>query len=131
GEDAEPITYTVKASDIVQGNADATLAKIAEALSDAMDKVTPSMSLNQTGNVITLTGEKGDADVDVSVEVIHADGSYSEGDGQITKTTDFANAEISGFETLELVAVDPVGEGEGQNDGDGDFLPARFTADFD
>jgi len=114
GEGAEPITYTVQASDIVQGDADATRARVASGLAAAIEAAGDvALSASVDDNVITLKGEKGEADVPVEAE------------GASLEVKQYADAEISGFETLNLVAENPTSVS------DNDTETAEITADFD
>ncbi|HEX7115841.1 MAG TPA: hypothetical protein VF193_11980 [Steroidobacter sp.] len=116
GEDT--YTYEVKAEDIVQGDVALTQYMVTEkllgVLEDDSDEIDdPVLSPSQSNNVITLTGTIGAADVEVSAQ------------GATVEVTQYADAQISGFEKLTLVAEDPSWAL------DNDTETAEITVDFD
>ena len=132
----DTFSYTVAAEDIVQGSAEDTRDNVARGLFCAINAVegddpdtvevegdiTPALSSEREGNVIVLEGVRGAADVTVSAQ------------NASVKVEQIANTGISGFETLNLVASNPlmgedVEEVEDSNDDDHDA--ARIGVNFD
>jgi len=108
-------SYTVQAIDIVQGNPEATRINVAAGVFSVIDEegdCTLTPCLGDEGPYIKLTGSVGAADVEVTVT------------GGETYTAQIGDTGISGFETLSLVASNPL-------DRDScDTEAATITADF-
>ncbi|HEY6642742.1 hypothetical protein [Povalibacter sp.] len=107
--DAMLYEYTVLESDIVQGDSVATRGNVAGGLLAAIQDAGNAALAADWGcdeNVIVLTGMVGNADVSVFAE------------GATAVVTQIADAGISGFETLNLVSVNPTAELEGGEDQD-------------
>src|SRR5690606_20306262 len=83
---------------------------------DVDEDIVPLLTATGAGNVLTLTGPAGQADVEVT----------SNG-GQV-ETVQIADAGISGFEEVNLVAVNPDNDPEDGNDDETDT--AHIRADF-
>lgn len=108
----EVFSYTVQASDIVQGDAEGTRANVASGLLHAIQNlsVTLTASTGDSDDILIVQGQLGDADREVSAV------------GVTSEVTRIADAGISGFETLNLISANP-DQGE-------DHSSADFSADF-
>jgi len=120
-------SYTVRAADIIQGNGVATSNNVAVGVAAA---ITGGLTDARSNSVITLTGTIGNADVAVSASVTRG--------AVVTEVTptviQIANAEIAGFETLNLVATNPLdvnnNGGVQAGETDNERISADISADF-
>ncbi|MGB7213835.1 MAG: hypothetical protein WBE98_02110 [Gammaproteobacteria bacterium] len=104
------ITVEVEPEDIVQGAPADVASKVAEKLHTAIGQTyepdSPPLTIVREKNVLKLTGEVGDAQIEVTAE------------NATVENVRIADAGISGFETLNLIALDPLTSGDACNDND-------------
>ena len=100
-----------------------TPEEIAEALEALVDSDSPAFSAGAHGGKIVLVAKGDDVAADVSVSLsLTTGGTETQVEGAVT-TKQFADAGISGFETLQLEILNNVGE-------DTDIDAREITADF-
>jgi hypothetical protein len=115
-------SYTVRSSDIVQGDALGTRENVASGLKAVIQQdqnAALTVAAGATDDSFILEGTIGAADVAVAAE------------GLTSEVTCIADAGISGFETLNLIALNPVKDEDDNDDAnDDDNTAADITADF-
>lgn len=116
--DGVKYSYIVQASDIVQGDASGTRANVAAGVLTVIQQdlaAALTASVGDSEDTLVLEGEVGIADVAVVAEGITS---------EVTRTAD---AGIAGFETLNLIAVNP---DTGEDGTDNDHATGAIAVDF-